>query len=565
MSYRYKNKLNNESMFVKNTITKVNRTTFNRNQKRLTTFNAGDLNPLFVDEVLPGDTYSLDLGSVIRFNSPLVKPVMDDCKMSVYAFFVPTRILEKDWEKLIANFQEQPDWSKDVNLTMSTVEIPTGGFPVGGVADMFGIPVKTGSGEKIIAAPFRAYCLIWNNWFRDENLQKSIFVDTNHIDYVGASTIDTDYLIDAIKGGRMCPMNKIHDYFTSCLPAPQKGAPVIFGVEKEAPVITGALPHAVTGLKEPIQILGAEGQTSWGFGKNLTVDNDSRGATGTSTVGAIPKTGWAPINLYADMSKVTGISVNDLRLSVQIQLIKEADARYGTRYKEYLMGHWGVISADSRLQIPEFLGSAEYGVDIHQTAQTSQSTENSPQSNVSAWSLTNNKSHLFTKSFTEHGYIIVVGGVRVAHRTYAQGLNTMWSRKTRFDFYFPELAHIGEQPVKNKEIYLQDAKQENDGVFGYQEAWAAYRYLPNVVTGLMRPNVQNTLAVWNYADKYTALPTLSPKWIEEDKTNIDRTLSIQSSATPQFIGDFYFKNKATRPMPLHSVPGLLDHSGKSVL
>ena len=593
MAKKYKNKLNSDIRFTLNNILKVPRTTFNRNQKNITTFNSGDLVPLFCDEVLPGDTYSLDLGSVVRFNSALIRPVMDDAKVNVWAFFVPKRLVESNWQSLIANYRDNPDWTTDVNLSMSSLTIPTGGFAVDSVADHFGIPVGQGAGKKIVHAPIRAYCLIWDNWFRDENLQQSITVNTNFADTLGVDNITGSYLTDAIKGGRMCPLNKIHDYFTSALPAPQEGAPSIIGIGATAPV--------------------------WGVdNKNLNVNFMSRpnspyleaGSMGVDTANSnhivpfkinnnasissnlenpsqpfVNKTGFNVIskeyahsinvpkgttsNLYADLSAATAISVNDLRYAVQAQMIKETDARYGNRYKEFLMGHFGVVSADARLQIPEFLGSATFNIDTQQVAQTSSTDSTTPQASVAAYSLTNNISHLFTKSFTEHGYIIVVGGVRVAQRTYSQGLNKMWTRFTRFDNYFPELAHIGEQPILNQEIFLQNESEGGDGenveVFGYQEAWADYRYLPNQATGYMRPNVSGSLAVWNYADNYNALPTLSGAWVQEDRANINRTLAINSTNTPMFLGDFYFKNKATRPMPLHSVPGLVDISGKIII
>lgn len=587
MAKNYKNKLNTDIRFSLNSILKVPRTTFFRNQKNITTFNSGDLVPLFCDEVLPGDTYSLDLGSVVRFNSALIRPVMDDAKVNVWAFFVPKRLVESNWQSLIANYRDNPDWTTDVNLSMSSLTIPTGGFAVDSVADHFGVPVGQGAGEKIVHAPIRAYCLIWDNWFRDENLQQSITVNTSFADTLGVSNINGSYLTDAIKGGRMCPLNKIHDYFTSALPAPQEGSPSIIGIGATAPVYgtdQGLTVNArnsgglVTAYTFGNHVGSSVGEVSRLYNYS-TQPLSGSGLTGSqSTFGeAVPvnvmtkeyaKDNYLNSTIYADLSAATSISVNDLRYAVQVQMIKETDARYGNRYKEFLLGHFGVVSADARLQIPEYLGSATFNIDTQQVAQTSSTDSTTPQGSVAAYSLTNNVSHLFTKSFTEHGYVIVVGGVRVAHRTYSQGLNKIWTRFTRFDNYFPELSHIGEQPILNQEIYLQDKSvggDENTQVFGYQEAWADYRYLPNQATGYMRPNVSGSLAVWNYADNYNSLPTLSGAWIQEDRANINRTLAISSTNTPMFLGDFYFKNKATRPMPLHSVPGLVDHSGKIII
>lgn len=586
---QYKNKLNTDIRFTLNSILKVPRTTFNRNQKNITTFNSGDLVPLFIDEVLPGDTYKLDLGSVIRFSNPLIRPVMDDAKMNVWAFFVPKRIVEDNWEQLIANYRDNPDWTSDVNLAMSSLQVPTGGFAVDSVADHFGIPVGAGAGVKVVHAPFRAYCLIWDNWFRDENLQNSITVNTGFSELLGVNNISGSYITDAVLGGRMCPLNKVHDYFTSALPAPQEGSASVIGIGSTAPIYGNGKALTLTNSNSNIlsntqignlyagsnpERLKTATVESTSFNPNVGSSNGNGTYLGVSFQN-LPQKGQTYLNnqvdsnIYADLSAATSITVNDLRYAVQVQNIKETDARYGNRYKEFLMGHFGVISSDARLQIPEYLGSASFNIQTQQVAQTGSTNSTTPQANVAAYSLTNNVSHLFMKSFTEHGYIIVVGGVRVAHRTYSQGLNQLWDRFTRFDNYFPALSHIGEQPILNQEIYLQNKPVGGDGanreVFGYQEAWAAYRYLPNQATGLMRPNVSGSLAVWNYADNYGSLPTLSADWIKEDKTNIDRTLSLSSTAAPQFIADFYFKNKATRPMPLHSVPGLLDHSGKIII
>lgn len=587
MAKKYKNKLNSDIRFTLNSILKVPRTTFNRNQKHITTFNSGDLVPLFCDEVLPGDTYSLDLGSVVRFNSALIRPVMDDAKVNVWAFFVPKRLVESNWQSLIANYRDNPDWTTDVNLSMSSLTIPTGGFAVDSVADHFGIPVGQGAGKKIVHGPIRAYCLIWDNWFRDENLQQSITVNTYFADTLGVGNITGSYLTDAIRGGCMCPLNKIHDYFTSALPAPQEGAPSIIGIGATAPVygngngMTMEFRNSSNSSTDCSLAIGTSQNTHLiGFATNTNLPIKGTGTLGpagtfyNATPTNIISKRLSEVNnqattVYADLSAATSISVNDLRYAVQVQMIKETDARYGNRYKEFLLGHFGVVSADARLQIPEFLGSATFNVETQQVAQTSSTDSTTPQASVAAYSLTNNVSHLFTKSFTEHGYIIVVGGVRVAQRTYSQGLNKMWTRFTRFDNYFPELAHIGEQPILNQEIFLQNQPVGGDGenveVFGYQEAWADYRYLPNQATGYMRPNVSGSLAVWNYADNYNALPTLSGAWVQEDKANINRTLAISSSETPMFLGDFYFKNKATRPMPLHSIPGLVDHSGNIII
>ena len=571
---KLRNKLNNEFDFVKNTIIKVPRTTFFRHQKHITTFDAGKLIPLHIDEVVPGDTFDMSMSSIVRMNSPLLKPILDNAEFQVWAFFVPMRLVENQWEQIIGGFQPNPDWSTDNNVTMSQLTIPSGGFATASVADYFGVPVGQGDGETINQAPFRAYALIWDNWFRDENLMNSIMVNTQSgITTMGVNNINGEYITDAVLGGALCPVSKIHDYFTSCLPAPQKGEPSTIGIGSTAPVIGTGNALGLTGsysgsikdfgamwLQNDYQrVAGRQNMLNQPVGTTSS-GGESFQPNDASAIGV--STNPDNSGLIADLSESTGISINDLRYAFQLQMIKEADARYGTRYRETLLGHYGVLSSDSRLQIPEFLGTRKFNIDITQTAQTSSGQDSTPQSTVTAYSLTGNKGHIFTKSFTEHGYLIIVGSVRVAHRTYCQGLNKLWTRSSRFDFYFPELAHIGEQPVYNKEIYLQQvSSQQNGQVFGYQEAWAPYKYFPNMATGLMRTNINQNLSVWNYADHYDTLPTLSAEWIMEDKTNIDRSLAIPSGENqPQFLGDFYFVNKSTRPMPLHSVPGLIDHS-----
>ena len=608
------NRINENFSFTKNSILKVPRTKFNRNQRKLDTFNPGELVPLFVDEILPGDTYKIDLASVVRFNSPLVRPVMDTLRMDVWAFFVPTRLIEKNWEKLIGNYRDNPDWTTDVNLMMSYAWINGGNVFsnsdeskisdyefANSVMSHMGLPrAYQGVNDDCIItpilAPFRAYALIWDNWFRDESLQNTIFVN-NDFEFIRTDRLADEnpykkanfnnYITGAAYGGKCAPLNKIHDYFTSCLPNVQKGAPVsLFGGHAQAPVIAGPAGSNLSYMNQVgsnAMHLSMSDKTNWGQGqatdwkfhsigeyRELTTskfgDPGYPGGLTMSMNGAqssIGNTFLVPDNLIADFSGLN-VTINDLRLAFQTQIIKETDARYGSRYKEYLMGHWGVLSADSRLQIPEFLGSTSFFLDMQSVPQTS-GTGNTPQANQAAYSLTNNVSHIFTKSFTEHGYIIIVGGVRIANHTYSSSVNKMWLRKTRYDFYFPELANIGEQPVLNSEIYNDKGFNLPNEVFGYQEAWANYRYLPNLACGFMNPYLENTLAAWNYADKYDKGPTLSSQWIQEDSAPIYRSLAVTDKKQPVFLGDFYFKNECIRPMPLHSVPGLIDHSGKIIL
>ena len=566
-------RINQDVYFVKNDIVKIPRNTFNRIQNRKDTFNMGDLVPCFCDEVVPGDTFDLKFKMLLRLTSPQIKPTMDDLEYKIWFFFVPFRLVEQDWAEIIGNYRDNPDWTMDTSKTCSSVIIPDAGFAVGSVADKFGLPVKRGAGIKINADPFRGYCLIHDTWFRDENLQRSVFVDKSNTDTIGVDNINGDYLTDAVLGGKLLPLYKRHDYFTSALPGPQKGSPVTLSLGDKANVI---------GDSTRLHSIGSGGyiftqDTDINDFGDLTLGTvDAYGTSSNSSVmtynsinpGSVSSFGLNKVsysNLVADLSNATAMSVNDLRYAFQAQLIKECDARNGNRYNEILLGHYGVRSGDARLQLPEYLGSASCLVNSHQVVQTSSTTQDSPQGNLSAFSQTTLSKHIFKKSFTEHGYVIGVMGVRVKTRTYCQGINKMWSHFGRFQFYWPELAHIGEQPILNKEIYAQDKTDVNDQVFGYQEAFAEYRYLNNIATGLMRPDVSQNLAVWNYADNYNSLPTLSADWMVEDKSNLDRTISITSQLTDQFMIDMIFENKSTRPMPVHSVPELIDHRGNLII
>ncbi|UPW36335.1 major capsid protein [Peromfec virus RodF8_48] len=573
-------KLNQEIDFVKNNIVKIGRSTFPITTSEKTTFNLGQLVPLHWNEVIPGDTFEFDFSSLIRLNSPLIRPVMDDVRFDVFAFFVPFRLVWDNWESFIGNYQKNPDWFSNVNLTVPTIEIPTGGFALGSVADHLGIAPGRGDGVQVSHLPFRTYGLIWDEWFRDENLQNSIVVNTSNDNVVGVKqnewSENASYLTNAILGGPLCPANKIHDLFTSALPAPQKGQAPVINIGGTAPVITAAtnigdsLPENYTNPLYWGDLTSNQvGQSSGIVGIDLGSSINSRQTVSVGVSGATYSTNrLVPANLVADLSTATGITINDLRYFFQSQMILEADARYGSRYTEILRGHYGVISSDARLQRPEFLGSKTWILDINQTVQTSSTDTDSPQSNLSGYSQTFNRTHLFTKSFTEHGYIMILGAARINRHSYSEGVNKLFNHSSRFDFYFPELAHIGEQPIKNKEIWLQNKSvvsagiEVNEQVFGYQEAFYEYRYRPNTVSGLLRPDAESNIAVWTYVDDYDTLPTLSGSWVEEDYKLLDRALVVQASElTPQFLVDFTFTNKATRPLPLHSTPGLIDHSG----
>jgi hypothetical protein len=439
------------------------------------------------------------------------------------------------------------------------------GWAVGTLADYFGIPTGV-PGLSVSSLPFRAYALIMNEWFRDQNLQDPLVVPTDDSTVAGVNT--GTFVTDVAKGGKPFIAAKYHDYFTSCLPSPQKGPDVLIpsATAGEYPVVprSNVVPaNLLDGTTYTAKIYNAGSDanaTRAGIG--FYVSNDLQ--TGTQVDGLISSgtrnTESTPVinNLWAVASGGLGATINQLRLAFQIQKFYEQQARGGSRYTEVVRSFFGVTSPDSRLQRPEYLGGNRVPINVNQIIQQS-GTESSgtPQGTVVGQSLTTDSHSDFTKSFTEHGLIIGLMVARYDH-TYQQGLNRLWSRKDKFDFYWPVFANIGEQPVKNKEIYAQ-GNTKDDEVFGYQEAWADYRYKPNMVTGEMRSAYAQSLDVWHLADDYNALPTLSDAWIREDKSTVDRVLAVQSSVSNQLFADIYVKNLCTRPMPMYSIPGLIDH------
>lgn len=516
----------------------MSRSTFDRNSNVKTTFNAGKLVPFYVDEVLPGDTFTMDTALLCRMSTP-VYPVMDDAYLDYYYFFVPNRILWEHWKEFNGE-NNISAWANTIEYEVPQLMTDTNGFEVGGVADHFGLPVNVNI--NVSALPFRAYRLIWNEWFRDQNLSDPLLVNT------GDNETDTGY-------DKLLPVAKYHDYFTSCLPAPQKGPSVYLPIGGQAEVYTGAsnTSYATNGSIVPLRFVSGQN-----FSGNTYLGLDSSKETIVKTDQA---TGTAykvePANLYADFDQALGVTVNELRLAFQIQKLYERDARGGTRYREILKAHFGVTVPDSTVQIPEYLGGKRVQINMSQVVQMSSTDGTSPQGNTAAFSKTSDASSNFTKSFTEHGFVIGVMCVRTNH-TYQQGIDRMWSRKSRFDYYWPTLANIGEQPVLNKEIYAQGTEAD-DEVFGYQEAWGDYRYKTSKLSGAFRSGISGTLDAWHYGDYYDALPYLSEEWITETDQNINRTLAVTSSLSDQFIIDMYFKCRCARPMPLYSVPGLIDH------
>lgn len=529
----------------------IRRSRFKRDFSLLTTLNEGDLVPIYVDEVLPGDTFKIDVNGLVRMATPLY-PVMDNCNMDIFFFFVPCRLL---WEHFV-NMMGQNDksfWAEDVEYTTPKAKAPKGGWKTGSIADYMGIPTGVENIE-VNRMPFNAYAKIWNEWFRDENLQQPVDVNTGDETLTETNTQGT--LKDIEKPERGIDILKVckhKDYFTSSLPQPQKGQAIPLPLTGNAPV----RPYEDTALKNisrtgevgvlnginsgtaGVQIIAGDG----GEGNPLKL-----GATNIEGIGAAAYLG-------TDLSTVTATTINELRNAIAVQHILERDARTGTRYKEILKGAWGVTSPDARLDRSEYIGGYRMPININQVIQTSSSSQISPQGNTAAYSLTTMSKHMCTYSATEHGYVMGLCCVRVDH-SYQQGLRRLWTRSTRFSYYDPMLANLGEQPVLNQEIYAQGSEKDEE-VFGYQEAWADYRYRTNMVTSEMRSTYAQSLDAWHYADHYTSLPTLSNDWIKEGSENIARTLAVEdTNHSYQFICNFYFDQTWTRPMPIYSVPGL---------
>lgn len=556
---------NAESRFAINpTRIDISRSRFDRSHSLKTTFNVGDIVPFFVDEVLPGDTFSIDTSKVVRMQT-LLTPMMDNIYLDTYYFFVPNRLCWEHWKEFNGE-NTQSAWLPTVEYQIPQITSPAGGWNIGTLADYFGIPTGI-SGLSVSALPFRAYALICNEWFRDENLTDPLNIPLGDASVVGVNS--NNYITDVALGGAPFRAAKYHDYFTSALPSPQKGPDVMIPGGTGANVPVYALPQEVPGLDSV--------SASLGFRRF-----DSRGVPVTSNPyqranGPTSGTGWAaassfeeasvlntstnvqPANLWAvgDSSLATA-SINQLRMAFQVQKLYERDARGGTRYIEILKSHFGVTSPDSRLQRPEYLGGNRVPININQVIQQSATqADGTPQGNVAAMSLTTDTHSDFTHSFTEHGFVLGVMVARYDH-TYQQGIERFWSRKDRFDFYWPVFANIGEQAILNKEIYAQGTDADNE-VFGYQEAWADYRYKPSRVTGEMRSSAPQSLDMWHLGDDYSELPKLSDAWIRETPETVDRVLAVSSRVSNQLFCDIYVKNICTRPMPLYSIPGLIDH------
>lgn len=553
---------NNERHFNNIPQMKTSRSRFKMKQDIKLTLDAGQLIPFYVAETLPGDTFSVDTKGICRMATPIY-PVMDNCYLDIYYFHVPMRIV---WNHAKEFFGENTEnaWEQKTEYKIPQIKITTAeqtkDIPQENcILDYMGIPTKIGPNKilEINALPVRGYVKIWNDWFRDQNIDNPAVLKTDDTAIV-YSRYKNDQTADktleyAVSGSKPLWVNKFHDRFTSALPSPQKGEAtlipmsgnaMVFAYENKeltiehtgtawmngggnaAPYISAAY---VNGTKRPVQVSGA-------------LNNGGTGEEAPQEV----------FYLGTDLSNVTGATINNLRQAFAVQQFMEADARGGTRYREIIRNHFGVDIDDKTVQIPEYLGGQRYMINVNQVVQTSATDSKSPQGNAAAISVTPFMENSFTKSFQEHGYVIGVCCIR-NDNTYQQGIEKLWSRTEKFDFYWPEFAHLGEQAILNREIYAQ-ATEDDKKAFGYQEAYSEYRMTPNRVCGAFRSNATQSLDAWHYADNYKKLPTLSQEWLATDKSVIDRTIAVQNQ--PQFIMDVLVENDAVRPMPIYGTPGL---------
>lgn len=528
------------------------RSSFDRDSSVKTSFNVGDVVPFYLDEVLPGDTFSIDTSKVVRLQT-LITPMMDNLYLDTYWFFVPNRLVWSHWKEFMGE-NTQSAWIPETEYNVPQITAPSSGWDVGTLADFFGLPTGV-SGISVSALPFRAYGLVMNEWFRDQNLSDPLNIPVDEATVAGVNT--GNYITDVVKGGKPFKAAKFFDYFTSCLPSPQKGPDVTIQLAQgDYPVdATGSLPvNFGWSAGYGPNVLTASRNASDSANLMITQSGAPSGTAGNVSASV----DMAGLSATASIPELGIVTINQLRMAFQIQKFYERQARGGSRYIETIKAFFGVTSPDARLQRPEYLGGNRVPININQIVQQSATQSGTtPQGNVSGMSLTVDTHSDFTKSFVEHGYIMGLMVARYDH-TYQQGIERHWSRKTKFDYYWPVFANIGEQAVLNKEIYA-DGSAADDEVFGYNEAWADYRYKPNRVVSEMRSTYAQSLDSWHLADDYSSLPSLSDEWIREDSSNVDRVLAVQSSVANQLFADIFVRNRTTRPMPIYSIPGLIDH------
>lgn len=555
----------------------MRRTKFDRSHVYKTTFDSGKLIPVFVDEVLPGDTTRLSVNYFARLATP-IKPIMDNIYLDWFFFFVPNRLVWDHWQNFCFE-QEDPDDSTDYVIPTVSASSATENSLIGSLWDYFGLPVNTANNiTGINALPFRAVYLIWNEWFRDENLQKSVKIekgDANQVIDVNRLSEQPSWVInsastDVYPGFACPPRGKRHDYFTSAFPWTQKGPGVSVGLAGSATLVD---PSPVSGyfVQQSTDSLGAAqfsrdagvglvftGSGSLQYRKDdfeTSIVGHSLNEGGKATATAVSGSSWLSKSAYADLDSSSIFTINSLRTAFQMQKFYERLARGGSRYTEVLRSFFGVVSPDARLQRPEFLGSFTKMVNVNPIAQTSATDTTSPQGNLSAYGVTGSCFHGFTKSFVEHGYIIGFVCAR-ADLTYQQGINKMWLRSTVYDFYWPTFAHLGEQAIELREIYAQGTEADTT-VFGYQERYAEYRYKPSQITGKFRSSVAGgNLDIWHLSQFFSNAPTLNEEFITENPP-IKRVLAVQDE--PEFLLDVGFRYTTVRPMPMFGTPGLVDH------
>ena len=528
------------------------RARFNLSHSVTTSMDVGTLYPIDWQEVVPGDVFKCRAFDVSRVTSSFLKPVMDNLFLDVYHFFVPHRLVYDDFEKVFGN----PNPSAYTDNDLSEIPMVSGpAIQPGSIADYLGLPINASIPDEnpVSLLPFRSFALIYDKYFRNENTTDEIFVQKGAMQ--PSEVLNNNVFGPNNYTGKPPKVNKYKDYFTSCVPNPQKGAPVSFSIAGLAPVIPQNQQVPVQDMSSPpvsLRLYGGIQPPQLLLGANGSGNFSTVNAPGVTGVGSPVY----PSNLFADLSESSAVTVDDLRLAFAYQKMLERDAIYGSRYNEYLYGHFGVHIPDAYIQFPQYLGGGRTPLNVVQVAQTSQGTEESPLGNVGAYSWTNGRTG-YSRKFNEHGIIMTVACLRYRH-TYQQGIAKKWRRRVREDFYDPLFSTIGQQPVYTTELYGMSTVNKN-AVFGYREAWSELRNIPNTISGEMRSGVSNSLDIWHFADNYSSAPTLSQSFTEETPVYVDRTLSVPSSSQDNFILNFYFDMSAVRKMPVYSMPSLIDH------